>query len=636
MARDIDVYQLVRAFASKNNLSSVDYSVFSRAIQRQAGQSDQSEPIYRDLAINPDSILVPRLYKLAKERRLAIELIGGELATIVMPEHYVNVFAAEYRRMDDSAELPFPDEEGLRITVPPEWIQPVNVETDLAHLSSREVEPSVPLYRLIFSGGLKTFVIPQAFVPEKLLEYSVLKLRLYLRQGANREYIQNKLLYAFAAKEVQLKEVLGAVLTKPYEAISELKASSSDLIFPFWAHLASHIKRDLDKKPDKTPEDHSIYQAAIICEFYAGWYKAKAKRVIDLELALRAFDQAIRKPPFNFGIDDMASFRDAQGQPLLGRLSSADIEAYLKAKTTELGADGLPELFVLALGQGRRVYIAADRSFPLFYRLLSEARSEARSVLIAQWTKALEEFKVLPAMEDGDQFRKELALFVASRFPLMDAMLKDRFLPLLHDGLVAKGSLPPDVAKLFYKGELLPLDNLLELDRKSLVVDARILLPFWYSVSLFAGIVRLFRRLGQSKPEKKAKAPPSPAPAPAKEASGQTLKARRAAFAAAAQGVEAALVPAGYSLDEYLQELEGRWNYLLNPQAKADLREDVNSLIRDYLRSVLKTLQPSSLTKERIRGLAATIADRPALLKIKNHAALELYVQLYMLKSLKS
>lgn len=633
MARDIDVYQLVRAFASKNRLTSIDYVVFARSIQRQASQSDQSDHLYRDLSINPDAVLVPKLYKLARDKRLAIETIGGEVSAIVLPEHYADVFFAEYKRIEEAPELPFPDEESLKTNVPPEWIQTINLETDLGHVSDREGEPSVPLYRLIFSGGVKPIVVPQSFVPEKLLELSVLKLRHYLRQGANKEFILNKLLYAFPNKEQAVRDAFSAIQIKPFEAIEALKTSSSDIIYPFWAYLTTHVKHDLEKKTDKTAEDYSIYQAALLCEFYSGFFKAKIKKLLDMQAACHALDQEIRKAPFSFGLDDIVAFRDHQGKPLLGRLSREDFEAYLKEKTTKSEDGVLPELFVVTTGQGRRVYMAKERLFPLVFRLLADGRADCRSRLVNQWSRFLEDFKSSAAMDDDDAFRRELEVLVESRFPLLDAIIKDRLLPLVFDELVVRNSAPPDIARLFYKGELLPIDELLNLNRKALCADARMLLPFWYSVPILSTIFRLFRRLAHPRERDKAEKQKQPPPKPLTP-EGQTLKERRAAFVRAATAVQGELLPSGYSLDEYLRELEERWNYILTPKAKADLKEDVDSLVRDYLRSILKSLSPQGVTTDRVKSLAASLADTPTLLKIKNHGALELYIQLYMVKLL--
>ena len=106
------------------------------------------------------------------------------------------------------------------------------------------------------------------------------------------------------------------------------------------------------------------------------------------------------------------------------------------------------------------------------------------------------------------------------------------------------------------------------------------------------------------------------------------------AFSQAARTAASQLVPSGYSIDEYLSELVDRWDTLLSPTAKRNLRLDVDSLVRDYLRSVTRSMNASSFTLERVRNLASTLADTPALLKIQNHADLEKYLELYMIKLL--
>ena len=636
MARDIDVYQLARSFATRNQLTSIDYPLFARAVQRQAMAGDQSDPLYHMLATNPDVILMPRLFKLAGERRLVVEAAGDEISAIIMPEYYVESFLAEYKRMEESPELAFPDEASLKISVPSEWMQSVNVETDLAHISDLKAEVEVPLYRLVFASVNKPIVVPSTFVPEKLLEYSILKIRFYLRQGANREFIQNKLLYAFASKEAQLKDALTTLLSKPTEAASVLKASADDFVFLFWSYMISHIKRDLDKKSEKTAEDVSLFQAALLCEFYAGFFKAKTKRIQDMEIANRALSLALRKPPFSYSFEEILSLKDSQGLPLMGRLNKSDIEAYLKNKTTQESEGGLPELFVIPMGQGRRCYVAKEKIFTLFFRLISEARNECKSRIVGEWKKLLEDFKSTPAMESDEAFKKELSSIIEQRFALFASLLKERFLFLAYEELAAQSEPAPELSRLFRKTGLLPIEELLDLDRRSLYSDARMLLPFWYSVGLFSAIARLFRR--SAAPKKPA--PPSPPPVPilpppkAKADAQQTLKERRGAFSVAANAAAKEILPSDYSIDEYLRLIEERWNTLLNPQAKADLREDVESLIRDYLRGVLRNLSPSAFTVPRIKNLAATLANTPALRKINNHAAIEQYVQVYMIKLL--
>ena len=639
MAREIDVYQLLRAFAHRNRLTEIEYRAFALALQRQARLADQTEPVFRDLSLNPDLVLAPKLFLLAKEKKISLQTFGNEIRSIVLPEHYTEVFFQEYRRIDENPDIPFPDEDSLKTLVPTEWIQSLSLESDLGAASEVRGERPVSLIRITFPEGLRPLVIPSAFVPDKLLEYALLKIRQYLRRGANKDYLQNKLLSAFPGKEMQLKDAIAAILTKPFDAMAELKRSSSDLTYPLWAYLISGVKKDLEKKTDRTAEDQSVQQAAFLCEFYASHYRGKAQRILELELAFKALDSAIRKTPYSYTIEEIESFHDAKGLPLVSRLGREQLEGRLHAKTTRAEPGALPELLVLAAA-GHSVYIATDRALHLLVRLLGEARADIRARIVERWRRLMADFRSTPAMADDDAFRKEIEAQVSTRFPIFEALIASRLLPLIYKDLTAKGELPPDLDRLFYKDDLVPLEELLGLSRKALFADTRMLLPFWYSIPILSGLARLLRRLGQGRHEVHAERGPVKTEADRADetlqrssaSKGHTAAQRRAEFAAAGRAIARTLLPSGYSLDEYLREVEGRWNTMLGAEAKSNLREDINSLVRDYLRGVLRTMRGEALGVERVKNLAATLADTPNLRKIKNHQALELYIQLYMAK----
>jgi len=636
MARDIDAYQLLRSFARRNNLNELEYKAFAEAVQRQAKLADQSIPVFRDLCLNPDLVLVPRLFLLAKDKKISLAMAGNEIRSITLPERYADAFLQEYQRMEENPDIPFPDEDALKLVVPGEWIQSLNLDTDLASASEPAAPPTVPLYRIVFANGVRPLVVPSSFVPDKLLEHAVLKIRQYLRKGGNKDFMQNKLLVAFTGKEGQLKDALGAVMTKPTEAIAAIKGAATEFTFSFWAYLVSAVKKDLDKKTDKAVEDWAIDQAALLCEFYANYYRGKAQRLVDLEAALKCLDAGLRKPPYYYSIDDIVAFKDAKGLPLLGVVGREDIETRLRERCVKAEADRLPEVLVVASG-GRRAFVAKDRLLLLALRQASEARAELRARILEAWRLLLEDYRACEAMETDEAFRQELLSQVEARFPILASLLHDRLLPLVHEEARERGEAPAELDRLFYKGDVAPIDELLDLQRKTLLVDARMLLPFWYSVPILRGLARLFRRFSQGaflrreRPRKAAaRDEAEAAPAPQVPAAA----ARRAEFAAAAAAVAKSLTPSGYSLEEYLVDLEGRWNTQITPQSKRDLTEDVQSLVRDYLRGILRTMRGSTFTVERVRNLAATLADSPALMRIKNHQALELYIQLYMTKVL--
>jgi hypothetical protein len=129
--------------------------------------------------------------------------------------------------------------------------------------------------------------------------------------------------------------------------------------------------------------------------------------------------------------------------------------------------------------------------------------------------------------------------------------------------------------------------------------------------------------------------PQAPEAQAAEAAKGPSGQDRQRELREAAVRVEKAVVPQGMGLDDWLVELESKWNTLLNPQAKRDLTEDVNSLVRDYLRGVLRTLRGSTFTGERVTQLAETLAGSQSLIKIRNAQALKSYIVGYIVRLVK-
>ena len=73
---------------------------------------------------------------------------------------------------------------------------------------------------------------------------------------------------------------------------------------------------------------------------------------------------------------------------------------------------------------------------------------------------------------------------------------------------------------------------------------------------------------------------------------------------------------------------------MITKEAHLSLTEDVNSLIRDYTRKVMRTISASTFTADRVRTLAETLVKTPNMQKIKESEALTMYVELYILRLL--
>ena len=100
--------------------------------------------------------------------------------------------------------------------------------------------------------------------------------------------------------------------------------------------------------------------------------------------------------------------------------------------------------------------------------------------------------------------------------------------------------------------------------------------------------------------------------------------------------LESELVPVSSTLDRELESYRHQWNHLLGKNSSENLTDDVNALIRDYVRRVLRTIKSNGVTRDRIQSLAETLVKTPSMQKIHDHDALLMYTQLYMIKMIKS
>jgi len=111
-----------------------------------------------------------------------------------------------------------------------------------------------------------------------------------------------------------------------------------------------------------------------------------------------------------------------------------------------------------------------------------------------------------------------------------------------------------------------------------------------------------------------------------------TSASQLAAYRKAVENLELQLVGKDRSLPECLKELMERWNPLYDSQARTELVEDVNAMIRDYFRNLKRTFRASPPSAGRIRDLAAKLSENKSFDRIKRKDVFVQYIQLYMLK----
>ena len=238
-------------------------------------------------------------------------------------------------------------------------------------------------------------------------------------------------------------------------------------------------------------------------------------------------------------------------------------------------------------------------------------------------------------MKDKKAFETVLKDEVRTLSPVLWSLLNANFLTMLN--YENDHSENANSFHIFSNGKLLPYSELLMLSNNSILSTAKIMLPFWHTIPILSWIMSMINsKKNEKKPRKKAikefSADDIPDDTP-KQSPGRYVNKKEAVIEAA-RNVADELVPSGSTIDRELDSYLKLWNKMITKEAHASLTEDVNSLIRDYTRKVMRTISASTFTVDRVRTLAETLVKTPNMQKIKENDALTMYVELYILRLL--
>ncbi len=641
MPAPTDLSVILRLYANKQNTPTILISEFCDYVQKYARHYLQETPDLVMYLSDTAGVVQKGLEKLHEEEKAVITVDAKERKFIFVPHFFIDRTVQRYRELDEHPEVPYPLASDIPQGFPANFIKPVYITTDFSDLIEKGERTNAYLFQLIFPDDTPPMVYPAALSPEKLLDLALSKLRLFLRKDESKDYIQKRLMIANPGKELSIKNHLIQFQTRPSESLSALKHSGDSYLF--WSYLCSFIRQDFTKKAEKTPEETALLQSVFITEYLNNYYKNRAQQSLQRETALKNLDLAFQKPPYYFDMETIMKFADSRGVPLLGQYKNTDLEAFIKEKTGDESLTTLPPLLVFRPANGARYFVLKENVVPLAIKLCNDARTAIKDSLVREWFHALKNFEQEEAMRNQAAFERKIQGLCKDAAPVLFGLLNATFIPLvaMESGSKGQDGDSPNGFRMFDRGRLLPLSQLLMLDRGHLMTDAKILLPFWYTLPIISGIFAFFHRPRKTSAEAPAKRQMT---AEKETDSGETTKTthadpahqRASELKAAAAVIEKRLVPSGSTLEESLDEELERWNRNLDRGIKNNLTEDVNSLIRDYVRKTIRSIRAASFDLARVENLAVTLIETPNLMKIKNRTALKAYVQLYILKLVKS
>ncbi len=642
MATTASIIVLLKFFASKQKSAIIDYGEFCEYLKRYSQIHLEEQPALVSYLSDPVPALQKELDKLVDLHQvLIIQMTASKQAIIVIP-FFTEIFTRRYADIKSNPTIPFPNDKDLPKRIPSEIITRVQA-TDLLYklLEKQELNEKF-LYGLVLPHDAPLLLYPSSVPAMTLVEESIEKIRHSLKKEEHHDYFLKKITISNPGKEMSSKNFFNTFVDKP-EATMMLLKDPTDYFY-LWNQLCFFIRKDYEKVKDFTQEDVSLLQAVSVAEIAANFYKGKAQANAQKAEALRLLDAHLSQPPYYYSFDDVLKFVDQKGQPLSELCSDEDIKNYLHERSSVSMSNELPELLIFKTEMDKRYFIFKSKVLKLLMRLCADARETIRETIKNHWNAVLMNFDMLPEMKEDKAFERRLEREIQLQSPILYSLLTASFLPLIH--YEHDQSEPGSKVSFYVDGHLIPYSEMLLMNRQELLTDAKILLPFWYTtpiISFFAKL--LFGRKGKNKitskntteayREREAKKANEDKEDAAFAPKHSTLS-KKVALREAAREVEASLVPSSSTLDREMESYRHQWNKLIGKQTSNNLTEDVNALIRDYVRRVLRTMPANGFTLERIQSLAETLVKTPSMQKIGERDALYMYIQLYMVKLVKN
>ena len=639
MATVTNILSLLKSFAMHQKSGYIHYIEFADYMRRFAQKHIAEHPEMANYLSQSQEHLQKELQTLSDSKKIHLVMSNGLIKGIVVPAYLGEVFLARINEASTSPTVPYPLLTDLQKNIPTEVIERKTASDLVVQLLDGSLKPDANVvYGMVIPKDLPVIMIPGHLNGNLLIDVAMGKIRHMLRKEEYHDYFLKKLKISNPGKELTAKNFFNQFVTKPTESLESLKNSGDS--FYYWSQLCFFIRQDYEKVKDFTAEDISVLQSVYITEFAASFFKNKAQQDLQRATALKNLEQILTKPPYYFNKDTILRFVDSKGIPLLGQYSNDDLNNYLKEQTTISESNELPTLLTFKTYNDQVYYINKTRVLPLIMRLCADARDTVKSNISKEWYGIYKQFETVPEMSDSKIFEKRLEQEVKLCSPILYALLNSNFLSLVHyearvnhDQIVTK-------INLFANGTLVPYSELLLINRQELVSDAKIMLPIWYTIPIISWIAALILKPSKKEKKRKQKSEELKAKKVLEENEENTSSPKKAdrktELRKSAISLEEKLVPEGSTLERELAAYVHQWNRILNKKLAMDLTEDVNSLIRDYIRKVIKTLQGSTFTMERIQNLAETLAKTPSLSKIQDKEQLTMYIQLYIVKLVKN
>lgn len=642
MSSPQDVLRILFAYTKKIETLTVDFRNLAEYARRYAERFSSENPTLEDLEEQPEQVMVAHLLELEKTGKCHLHYEDSAIRQVTFLEYYNLAVRKSYAAIEQRPDIPFPSESSLGMEIPGHLVTSVEVKSQFMEWLTDAAAARNVLLRLLFPDNIDSMLLTTDLLPHAIVPLTLHKIRRYLRNERNAKYMQSRLGVAFPQRNVVIRDTIAKISTSPDQALEMIK-EPTEFTFHFWTQLSSAIIKEFAEKKDKLIEEHGYCQAAYLIGYLSVYYKSVLQKSRDQESALRLVDQQIRREPYAHTLDEIVQFKDDKGVPLTRRCNEGTIREHVLSKVKpDPESKGLPQLIRVRTPAKKEYIVPKEAVIRLTLSRLHQASTEFRGEYVRLWAESLRQDQKLPAMQDDEAFDQDVKKRLRSEYPLLYSMLSYPLLFLAVDETNPPESARQEVQNMFDRRakSLRSYAEILDLQRKKLYDDARLLLPFWQAIPFLYFFVRMFRGLfGKKRTKANTGGGTSSNQVGAKilgssSAEQETRKKRLSTFRDAVETLQQKYVGDAPSVDHRLNELIEEWNPLVAKVPKQNLVEDVNALVRDFLRKMRVTSRLTPPTEDRIQRYAENLAHNEAFKQIRSRDAFREYLELYMLRQM--
>lgn len=620
MITHLSLLQIIRSYSVKKNDSNVLLQELTDYVRRYAKHYLQQRPdLVQYIEITNEELL--EIIKTFEEEGILSVSVNKKNVLIFVPYFYIESIDKIYQDIERREDVPFPLASDLPASFPKQLIRKITFDDEFMHLNPEDGNDFV--YLLVFSGSAKSILFPARYTADNIFLLCIKKIQLYFRKDETRDYLQKRLLIANPSKDSTVRSFVMKLQSRDMGVIRSIKGAEDSYLL--WGQLCAFIKQDIEKKNEKLPEEESLLAAVSVVDFLNNYYRGAHQKDMQKQTALKNLNLAFQRPPYYFTIKNITDFVDSRGIPLLGQYDQEDLTNYLQSKTSICENFSVPDILTFRNSTGERFYVYADKVIPLLISLVTECRSQVKDACVAKWVQLLRNFRQDVAMRNNEAFNRFIKEMCEAEANNLYAILNASFMSALVLDKKINDIQAGEIARLYPDGKQASYSDILMLNRIELLNDAKILLPFYYTLPVISSIIAFFvGRKKEPKTENKKEEQD-------RKTTKKVLKPKKT-YKDVVASLSKEMLPQGLSMEEALQYYLDLWNTNLNEKLRNNLTEDVNSFIRDYIRGIQRTLPVSSVDKRRVEQLAETVVHTNSLSKIKDKKAFKAYTEIYILK----